>query len=126
MIEFDLKSRVVLECARRYITYLLIRVHCSLPTERCVTKYTGRVPRMRSYEHASVNKRARILSASAYMLSDRLLAKYRYFQKRHDISKYRICMHSSYLLKLLEYYFCLLYTSPSPRDRTRSRMPSSA
>ena len=25
-----------------------------------------------------------------------------------------------------EYYDCLLYTSPSPRDRTRSRMPSSA
>ena len=23
------------------------------------------------------------------------------------------------------YYDCLLYTSPSPRDRTRSRMPSS-
>ena len=26
----------------------------------------------------------------------------------------------------LRYYVCLLYTSPSPRDRTRSRMPSSA
>ena len=25
-----------------------------------------------------------------------------------------------------KYYACLLYTSPSPRDRTRSRMPSSA
>ena len=25
-----------------------------------------------------------------------------------------------------EDYTCLLYTSPSPRDRTRSRMPSSA
>ena len=25
-----------------------------------------------------------------------------------------------------EFYICLLYTSPSPRDRTRSRMPSSA
>ena len=24
------------------------------------------------------------------------------------------------------FYNCLLYTSPSPRDRTRSRMPSSA
>ena len=24
------------------------------------------------------------------------------------------------------FLFCLLYTSPSPRDRTRSRMPSSA
>ena len=30
----------------------------------------------------------------------------------------------SYQGKLLE--ACLLYTSPSPRDRTRSRMPSSA
>jgi len=26
----------------------------------------------------------------------------------------------------LQGYSCLLYTSPSPRDRTRSRMPSSA
>ena len=26
----------------------------------------------------------------------------------------------------IEYEYCLLYTSPSPRDRTRSRMPSSA
>ena len=25
-----------------------------------------------------------------------------------------------------DYMACLLYTSPSPRDRTRSRMPSSA
>ena len=24
------------------------------------------------------------------------------------------------------FWLCLLYTSPSPRDRTRSRMPSSA
>ena len=29
-------------------------------------------------------------------------------------------------LELLDSYDCLLYTSPSPRDRTRSRMPSSA
>ena len=28
--------------------------------------------------------------------------------------------------KLNKIYACLLYTSPSPRDRTRSRMPSSA
>ena len=27
---------------------------------------------------------------------------------------------------IAELYDCLLYTSPSPRDRTRSRMPSSA
>ena len=29
-------------------------------------------------------------------------------------------------LKLAWFVGCLLYTSPSPRDRTRSRMPSSA
>ena len=30
------------------------------------------------------------------------------------------------MMYLEEDTFCLLYTSPSPRDRTRSRMPSSA
>ena len=29
-------------------------------------------------------------------------------------------------ITLTEALICLLYTSPSPRDRTRSRMPSSA
>ena len=29
-------------------------------------------------------------------------------------------------LRRIEEKLCLLYTSPSPRDRTRSRMPSSA
>ena len=31
-----------------------------------------------------------------------------------------------YLKEIGQYPLCLLYTSPSPRDRTRSRMPSSA
>ena len=31
-----------------------------------------------------------------------------------------------YVKKGSKLYICLLYTSPSPRDRTRSRMPSSA
>ena len=31
-----------------------------------------------------------------------------------------------YALSNVNYHTCLLYTSPSPRDRTRSRMPSSA
>ena len=34
-------------------------------------------------------------------------------------------LHES-LKKLDNLNLCLLYTSPSPRDRTRSRMPSSA
>ena len=44
---------------------------------------------------------------------------------------FSIYKHDSFyaLLRLLGYagiFYCLLYTSPSPRDRTRSRMPSSA
>ena len=33
---------------------------------------------------------------------------------------------SAFLGEVKQRYGCLLYTSPSPRDRTRSRMPSSA
>ena len=34
--------------------------------------------------------------------------------------------NSNFFLQYTLGYTCLLYTSPSPRDRTRSRMPSSA
>ena len=37
---------------------------------------------------------------------------------------YMIAIHN--IIMLEQYCVCLLYTSPSPRDRTRSRMPSSA
>ena len=48
-----------------------------------------------------------------------------------ELERRRIA-HERYLAKLAEDVrkqkarICLLYTSPSPRDRTRSRMPSSA
>ena len=42
--------------------------------------------------------------------------------ERIDVSQYRLALHLTMAFIIL----CLLYTSPSPRDRTRSRMPSSA
>ena len=36
------------------------------------------------------------------------------------------CGTGLFVEEYLKAYPCLLYTSPSPRDRTRSRMPSSA
>ena len=38
----------------------------------------------------------------------------------------RVAEETAYKVQFIEGYGCLLYTSPSPRDRTRSRMPSSA
>ena len=51
------------------------------------------------------------VSASAICPSGASTGTYEAFEKRDKSNKK---------------YFCLLYTSPSPRDRTRSRMPSSA
>jgi 4-hydroxy-L-threonine phosphate dehydrogenase PdxA len=39
---------------------------------------------------------------------------------------YEIIIKSLYDQRMLEGITCLLYTSPSPRDRQKSRMPSSA
>ena len=36
------------------------------------------------------------------------------------------CVHGGQIALGVQVSSCLLYTSPSPRDRTRSRMPSSA
>ena len=51
----------------------------------------------------------------------------------HDIAHFICAMHDNLEWDyeknpnhIAEYNACLLYTSPSPRDRTRSRMPSSA
>ena len=43
---------------------------------------------------------------------------------KNIVAKYPEGKQQSAVMALL--YICLLYTSPSPRDRTRSRMPSSA
>ena len=42
------------------------------------------------------------------------------------VSQEQAARHGLRLIEELPKTYCLLYTSPSPRDRTRSRMPSSA
>ena len=45
-------------------------------------------------------------------------------EKEFDLTK---CGKKNYFRKVMvSFYYCLLYTSPSPRDRQKSRMPSSA
>ena len=51
---------------------------------------------------------------------------YSFLGKQNDDVNERINGIESQLVTLNNNNSCLLYTSPSPRDRTRSRMPSSA
>ena len=56
------------------------------------------------------------------VLSDEVYEHLIYDDNRHEsVLRYPELYNQS-----LAVYSCLLYTSPSPRDRTRSRMPSSA
>ena len=48
------------------------------------------------------------------------------FAKSQKVQNLRRDPRITALVEDGETYNCLLYTSPSPRDRTRSRMPSSA
>ena len=48
------------------------------------------------------------------------------FEKEFSLKGSHTIDLGKYYAILPENNFCLLYTSPSPRDRTRSRMPSSA
>ena len=51
------------------------------------------------------------------------LGKNLFFEMRYDDQGKEI---NDFVLNKDPFNHCLLYTSPSPRDRTRSRMPSSA
>ena len=53
---------------------------------------------------------------------------YTYYRKNHPGAKKagRNWLILGIVMFLVHIMFCLLYTFPSPRDRTRSRMPSSA
>ena len=49
-----------------------------------------------------------------------------FYNKVDSIYKWAAHKYDVKILTEEEKKICLLYTSPSPRDRTRSRMPSSA
>ena len=46
--------------------------------------------------------------------------------KTNEENAYKLGAKAYVTLDVTQEYYCLLYTSPSPRDRSLSRMPSSA
>ena len=74
-----------------------------------------------------------ILASSSFSLSHAIVNIIHQLQHKEGwkqaisrTMKHRFNLMNSLVERLVVSYTCLLYTSPSPRDRTRSRMPSSA
>ena len=58
-----------------------------------------------------------MIVTAAWMISDQTLRQKRPFW---------VAARASLMAISMLFFFCLLYTSPSPRDKRQSRMPSSA
>ena len=85
-------------------------------------------------QEAKVNRKPR---KTKVVPKDKLVAKLKYMKSNEPlklvsinptdiIGSKELWVYNTKTRKLGKYVACLLYTSPSPRDRTRSRMPSSA
>mgnify|MGYP003377280722 CR=1 FL=1 len=60
-----------------------------------------------------------------YLLTDEQLSSLMFDVQLSEVALAEVTEERQDSLRDL-FWLCLLYTSPSPRDRTRSRMPSSA
>ena len=71
----------------------------------------------------------KFLEGGAFGILNDVLAGYHSNEGYATPNRFEVLVHGPQNLgggNLENVYACLLYTSPSPRDRTRSRMPSSA
>ena len=95
-----------------------------MPTRNTATSY-GRVSRTLHWLTALLIFAAFPLGVVAnrlpYDTSEALAFKAQLFSVHKTLG---VAMFAVAMVRIL--WACLLYTSPSPRDRTRSRMPSSA
>ena len=91
------------------------------------------IPATNVYIHINPDEADRILVDPAYKLErlkeahEKLYAMYEsYKEVDRQMASQRVQLPIPYGRDLYETWCCLLYTSPSPRDRQKSRMPSSA
>ena len=112
-----------------YEPWGMIWIDPSLVADLCKSAHTGddvaialvdkslSIPIVRFFDpHVAKVHRADAISPAK--VADRLCRIFTVFGRNARVKEYAIGP--------TVYYICLLYTSPSPRDRTRSRMPSSA
>eukprot|EP00828_Plagiopyla_frontata_P031148 TRINITY_DN4098_c0_g1_i1.p1 TRINITY_DN4098_c0_g1~~TRINITY_DN4098_c0_g1_i1.p1 ORF type:complete len:450 (+),score=63.59 TRINITY_DN4098_c0_g1_i1:91-1440(+) len=114
----------------KYISYRLFRENC-IQTEEGIYVKDLRIFQNRNLEHVL------LVDNATYSFANHLnngIPIVPYYDNQEDTELKDL---TNYLIQLVQYNnimqinanvfkFCLLYTSPSPRDRQKSRMPSSA
>ena len=75
------------------------------------------------YQNLKMKLKSYIKEGKNQEIDEEYMADYMEALKEYEKNK---DVQSAVILLDRLYFSCLLYTSPSPRDRTRSRMPSSA
>eukprot|EP00657_Telonema_sp_P-1_P000840 TRINITY_DN1166_c0_g1_i1.p1 TRINITY_DN1166_c0_g1~~TRINITY_DN1166_c0_g1_i1.p1 ORF type:complete len:140 (-),score=55.57 TRINITY_DN1166_c0_g1_i1:71-490(-) len=110
-------SRVCLVCQRQYSKYTCPRCNAPYCSVQCYKGHSERCTECFYQESACEELKG--MHSSSEQRNDMMQALQRQQDQQAEVLEQ---LHQG----LEELDFCLLYTSPSPRDRTRSRMPSSA
>src|SRR5664280_3323549 len=105
-------------------------VAASIAVQALLPVHVGRFAVQKKRPHrrlrvaAVVEKRIKV-TEKRFLVEDIAGAPPSLLESRLDLLA-RAHEHQVHHIRIHQLYRCLLYTSPSPRDRTRSRMPSSA
>ena len=142
-LQFQPDLKVKKEAKQRFIFCVIRKKYLVLQPEELVRQLTIQYLIMnRAYNRNSIHvergltvnglyRRTDIIvydeNIEPYLLVECKRPKVKITQAVFDqIARYNLTLKVKYLLVTNGIDTCLLYTSPSPRDRTRSRMPSSA
>ena len=90
-------------------------------TIKCPNQTAKKALKLLSKQVATEQMKVGLIKETVVDISETNFLNVKYWISKSHFEKGRINWQ-----KVSQEYNCLLYTSPSPRDRTRSRMPSSA
>ena len=96
--------------------------------ELCIKEANGKIPVIAGTGSNSTEEAISLTKHAEKAGADGALVVTPYYNKptQEGLYHHYKAINDNTSLPIIIYNICLLYTSPSPRDRTRSRMPSSA
>ena len=110
--------RLVAHIAKKYY---------ALPSEQDDLISIGTIGLMKAVDTFDSTRRARFSTYASRCIENAILSPAHFGQTKKLVCKPRyVAAQTGFRYGIILFQFCLLYTSPSPRDGATSRMPSSA